>query len=169
MSFLCRSWQRWATRLSNTTTFRYNSRLIPLLLDIFVCHPAMLHPNSRHSEGLGTRICRPQPGPSSQLPEMLSVPEEVVYRGDVPFLLNVNHKGVQFVTSFSKFTMIMYYDFWRIFGGFQYIHVHPHIGCLIHMVTIHKHFSFGFICTSFLRELFIHSNLLWRRLHFSRM
>ena len=31
-----------------------------------------------------------------------------------------------------------------------------HIGCLIHMVTIHKHFSFGFICTSFLRELFIH-------------
>ena len=78
---------------------------------MFVCHPAKLHPDSGHSEGLGTRICRPQPGPSFQLPEMLSVPEEAVYRGDVPFLLNVNHKGVQFVAPFSKFTMTMYYDF----------------------------------------------------------
>jgi len=34
MSFLRRNWQWWATRLSNTTTFRYNSRLIPLFLDI---------------------------------------------------------------------------------------------------------------------------------------
>ena len=81
---------------------------------MFVCHPAKLRPNSRHSEGLGTRICCPQPGPSCQLREMLFVPEEAVYRGDVPFLLNVNHKGVQFVTPFSKFTMTMYYDFWRI-------------------------------------------------------
>ena len=55
-----------------------------------------LHPDSAHSEGLGTRIYRPQPGQSCQFPEMLSVPEEAVYRGDVPFLLNVNHKGVQF-------------------------------------------------------------------------
>ena len=92
---------------------------------MFVCHPAKLHPDSGHSEGLGTRICRPQPGPSFQLPEMLSLPEEALYRGDVPFLLNVNHKGVQFVTPFSKFTMTMYYDFWRNFGGFQDIHPHP--------------------------------------------
>ena len=42
---------------------------------------------------------------------MLSVPEEAVYRGDVPFLLNVNHKGVQFFAPFPKFTMTMYYDF----------------------------------------------------------
>ena len=33
---------------------------------------------------------------------MLSVPEEAVYQGDVPFLLNVNHKGVQFVTPFPS-------------------------------------------------------------------
>ena len=72
-----------------------------------------------------TRIWRPQPGPSCQLPEMLSVPEEAVYRGDVPFLLNVNHKGVQFFAPFPKFRMIMYYDFWRNFGGFQDIHPHP--------------------------------------------
>ena len=78
---------------------------------MLVCHPAKLHPDSGHSEGLGTRICRPQPGPSFQLPEMLSVPEEAVYRGDVPFLLNVNHKGVQFFGPFPKFTMTMYYDF----------------------------------------------------------
>ena len=78
---------------------------------MFVCHPAKLHPDSGHSEGLGTRICRPQPGPSCQLPEMLSVPEEAVYQGDVPFLLNVNHKGVQFFAPFPKFTMTMYYDF----------------------------------------------------------
>ena len=82
---------------------------------MFICHPAMLHLNSRHNEGLGTRICRPQPGPSYQLPEMLSVPEEFVYQGDVHFLLNVNHKGVQFVTPFSMFTMTMYYDFWSFF------------------------------------------------------
>ena len=54
------------------------------------------------SEGLGTRINWPQPGPSCQLPEMLSVPGEAIYRGDVPFLLNVNHKGVQFVTLFPS-------------------------------------------------------------------
>ena len=81
---------------------------------MFVCHPAKLHPDSGHSEGLGslgTRICRPQPGPSCQLPEMLSVPEEVVYRVDVPFLLNVNNKGVQFFAPFPKFTKTMYYDF----------------------------------------------------------
>ena len=69
-----------------------------------------LHPDSGHSEGLGTRICCPQSGPSFQLPEMLSVPEEAVYQGDVPFLLNVNHKGVQFFAPFPKFTMTMYYD-----------------------------------------------------------
>ena len=61
-----------------------------------------LHPDSGHNEGLGTRICRPQPGPSFQLHEMLSVPEEAVYRGDVPFLLNVNHKGVQFLHLFPS-------------------------------------------------------------------
>ena len=69
---------------------------------MFVCHPAKLHPDSRHSEDLGTRICQPQPGPSCQLPEMLSVPEEVLYQDDVPLLLNVNHKGVQFVTPFFE-------------------------------------------------------------------
>ena len=72
---------------------------------MFVCHLAKLHPDSWHSEGLGTRICRPQPGPSFQLPEILSVPEEAVYRRDVPSLLNVNHKGVQFFAPFPKFTM----------------------------------------------------------------
>ena len=45
-----------------------------------------------HSEGLGTRIYRARPGASCQFPEMLSVPVEAIYRGDVPFLLNVNHK-----------------------------------------------------------------------------
>ena len=51
-------------------------------------------------------------GPNvEKLSDMLSVPGEAIYRGDVPFLLNVNHKGVQFVTPFSKFTMTMYYDF----------------------------------------------------------
>ena len=78
---------------------------------MFVCHLAKLHPDSAHSEGLGTRICRPQPGPRCQFPEMVSVPEEVVYLFDVPFLLNVNHKGVQFFAPFPKFTMTMYYDF----------------------------------------------------------
>ena len=34
MSFLRRNWQWWATRLSNTTTFKYNTRIKPLLLDI---------------------------------------------------------------------------------------------------------------------------------------
>ena len=78
---------------------------------MLVCHPAKLHPDSGHIEGLATRICRPQPRPSSQLPEMLSMPEEAVYQGDVPFLLNVNDKGVQFFAPFPKFTMTMYYDF----------------------------------------------------------
>ena len=132
---------------------------------MFVCHPAKLHPDSRHSEGLGTTICRPQPRPSFQLPEMLSVLEEDVYQGDVPFILNVNHKGIQFFAPFSQ----VYHDnvlrflkeFWRILGHTP----PPHIGCFIHMVTVvHKHFSFGFICTSFLREFFIQSNLLSRRL-----
>ena len=27
---------------------------------------------------------------------------EAIYRGDAPFLLNVNHKGVQFVGTFSQ-------------------------------------------------------------------
>ena len=78
---------------------------------MFVCHPAKLHPDSGHSEGLRTIICQAQPGPSCHLPDMLSMPEEVVYRGDVPFLLNVNHKGVKFLAHFPKFTMAMYYDF----------------------------------------------------------
>ena len=69
---------------------------------MFVCHPAKLHPDSGHSEDVGTRIYRPQPGPSCRLPEMLSMPEEDVYRGDVPFLLNVNHKGVQFFHLFPS-------------------------------------------------------------------
>ena len=81
---------------------------------MFVCHSEndsnKLDPETAHSEGLGTRIRHPQPRPSFQLPEMLSVPEEAVYRGDVPFLLNVNHKGVQFFAPFPKFTMTMYYD-----------------------------------------------------------
>ena len=89
---------------------------------MFVCHPAKLHLDSGHSEGLGTRICRPQPGPICQLPEMLSIPQEAICWGDVPFLLNVNHKGVQFFAPFPKFTMTMYYDFWRNLGGFQDIH-----------------------------------------------
>ena len=142
---------------------------------MFVYHPEndvdKLDPEIAHSEGLGTRISRPQPRASCQFPEMLSVPGKAIYRGDVPFLLNVNHKGVQFVTPFSKFTMTMYYDFWRILleDFSKYMSPFPSLQwqCLIHMVTINKHFSFGFICTSFLRELFIHSNLLWRRLHFS--
>ena len=70
-----------------------------------------LDPKTAHSEGLGTRIYWPQPGASCQFPEMLSVPGEAIYRGDVPFLLNVNHKGVQFFAPFPKFTMTMYYDF----------------------------------------------------------
>ena len=67
---------------------------------MFVCHPAKLHPDYGHSEGLGTRIYRPQPARSCQFPEMLSMHGEDVYRGDVPFLLNVNHKGVQFLHLF---------------------------------------------------------------------
>ena len=82
---------------------------------MFGCHPEndsdKLDPEIARSEGLGTRIYRPQPRPSFQLPVMLSVPEEAVYRGDVPFLLNVNHKGVQFFAHFPKVTMTMYYDF----------------------------------------------------------
>ena len=80
-----------------------------------VCHPkndsGKLDPESVHSEGLGTRIYRPQPARSCQFPEMLSMHGEDVYRGDVPFLVNVNHKGVQFLAHFPKFTMTMYYDF----------------------------------------------------------
>ena len=76
---------------------------------MFVCHPENdsdeLEPASAHSEGLGTRIYRPQSGASCQIPEMLSVPGEAIYRGDAPFLLNVNHKGVQFLVPFPKFTM----------------------------------------------------------------
>ena len=132
---------------------------------MFVCHSEndsdKLHPDSGHSDGLGTRICRPQPGPSCQLPEMLSVPEEAINRGDVPFLLNVNHKGVQFFYTFSQvynYNVLRFLkEFWRILGHTP----PPHIGCFIYMVTIvHKNFSFGFICTSFLREFFIQSNLL---------
>ena len=93
---------------------------------MFVCHLEKLHPDSAHSEGLGTRICRPQPGPSYQFPAMLSVHQEAIYRGDVPFLLNVNHKGVQFVTPFSKFKMTMYYDFWRFFWRIS-VHTCPPI------------------------------------------
>ena len=82
---------------------------------MFICHSEndsdKLDPKIAHSEGLGTIIYRPQPGASCQFREMLSVLGEAIYRGDVPFLLNVNHKGVQFVTPFSKFTMTMYYDF----------------------------------------------------------
>ena len=82
---------------------------------MFVCHPEndsdKLDPETAHSEALGTRIYQPQPGASCEFSETLSVPREAIYRGDVPFLLNVNHKGVQFVTPFSKFIMKMYYDF----------------------------------------------------------
>ena len=82
---------------------------------MFVCHPEndsdKLDPETAHSERLGTRIYRCQPGASCQFPEVLSVPGEAKYRGDVPFLLNVNHKGVQFFAPFPKFTMTMYYDF----------------------------------------------------------
>ena len=82
---------------------------------MFVCHPKTdsdkLDPETMHSEGLGTRIYRPQPGSSCQFLEMLFVPGEAIYQGDVPFLLNVKHKGVQFLAPFPKFTMTMYYDF----------------------------------------------------------
>ena len=74
-----------------------------------------LDPEIAHSEGLGTRIYRLQPRASCQFPEMLSVPGEAIYQGDVPFLLNVNHKGVQSVTHFSKFKMTMHYDFLKDF------------------------------------------------------
>ena len=94
----------------------YNSHLLPLLLQINiisnfedVCSSVIqkndsdkLDPETTHGEGLDTRIYRPQPGASCQFPEMISVPGEAIYRGDVPFLLNVNHNGVQFVTPFSK-------------------------------------------------------------------
>ena len=63
---------------------------------MFVCHPEndfdKLDPETAHSEGLGTRIYWPQPGASCQFPEMLSVPREAIYRGDVPFLLNITIK-----------------------------------------------------------------------------
>ena len=65
---------------------------------MFVCHlendSDKPDRETAHSEGLGTRIYRPQPGASCQFPEMLSMPGEAIYRGDVPFLLNVNHKRV---------------------------------------------------------------------------
>ena len=74
---------------------------------MLVCHSEndsdKLDSKIAHSEGLGTRIYRPQPGASCQFPEMLSVPGEAIYQGDVPFLLNVNHKGVQvFLGNFSS-------------------------------------------------------------------
>ena len=73
---------------------------------MFLCHPEnepdKLDPVYTHSEGLRTRIYQPQPGPSCQFPKILFVPEEAIYRGDVPFLLNVNHKGVQFFGTFSQ-------------------------------------------------------------------
>ena len=82
---------------------------------MFVCHSEndsdKPDRETAHSEGLGTRIYQPQLGASCHFPEMLSVPGEAIYQGDVPFLLNVNHKGDQFVTPFPKFTMTMYYDF----------------------------------------------------------
>ena len=82
---------------------------------MFICHlendSNKLDPETALSEGLGTRIYRARPGASCQLPEMLSVPGEAIYQGDVPFLLNVNHKGVQFFAPFPKFTMTMYYYF----------------------------------------------------------
>ena len=63
---------------------------------MFVCHSKndsdKLDPETAHSEGLGTRIYQARPGASCQFPEMLSMPGEAIYRGDVPFLLNVNHK-----------------------------------------------------------------------------
>ena len=103
---------------------RYNSRLLPLLLQINiisnfedVCSSVIQNGSDKvdletaRSEGLGTRIYRPQPGASCQFSDMLYVPGEAIYQCDVPFLLNVNHKGVQFVTPFSKFTMTMYCDF----------------------------------------------------------
>ena len=82
---------------------------------MFVCHSEndsdKLDSEIAHSEGLGTRIYRPQLGANCEFPEMLSVPGEAIYRGDFPFLLNVNHKGVQFFAPFPNFTVTMYYDF----------------------------------------------------------
>ena len=109
---------------------------------MFICHSKndSDKPNheTAHSEGLGTRIYRPQPGASCQFLEMLFMPGESIYRGDVPFLLNVNHKGVQFVAPFSKFTMTMYYDFWRILLEYFSTYMSPFPSlqwkCLINMV-----------------------------------
>ena len=89
---------------------------------MFVCHPEnepnKLDPVSAHSEGLRTRIYRPQPGRSCHFPKMLSMPGEAIYRGDAPSLLNVNHEGVQFLVPFPKFTMTnvlrFLKEFWRI-------------------------------------------------------
>ena len=97
---------------------------------MFVCHPEndSDRPDRKtaHSEGLGTNIYRPQPGASCQFPKTLSMPGEAIYRGDVPFLLNVNHKGVQFVRPFPSLqwqcTMISEGSFVR----FQYIHAPPY-------------------------------------------
>ena len=63
----------------------------------------MRDPATVHSVGLGTRLDRRQPRASCELPGVLSMPGEAIYRGDVPFLLNVNHKGVQvFLGNFSS-------------------------------------------------------------------
>ena len=114
---------------------------------MFICHPEnepdKLDNISAHSEGLRSRIYRLQPGQSCQFPEMLSVPGEVIYRGDAPFLLNVNHKGVQFFGTFSQvyndeYTMIS--D--GILEDFSTLMFFPYSGCLIHKVTIYMHFSF---------------------------
>ena len=96
---------------------------------MFICHPEndsdKLDTKTAHSEGLGTRIYRPQSGASCQIPEMLSVPGEAIYRGDAPFLLNVNHKGVQFFGTFSQVyndnVLQFLKEFWRISG-----HTSPH-------------------------------------------
>ena len=99
---------------------------------MFVCHPENdsdeLEPVSAHSEGLGTRIYRPQSGASCQIPEMLSVPGEAIYRGDAPFLLNVNHKGVQFLVPFPKFTMTNVVRFlkWFEFPSLQFCRISVH-------------------------------------------
>ena len=131
---------------------------------MFVCHPEndsdKLDPETTHSEGLATRIYRPQPGPSCQFPEMLSMPGEAIYRGDVTFLLNVKYKGVQFGTPFPSLQCQCTTISEGILEDFRTYTPTPY-WLLHHMVIIfHKHFSFGFICTSFLREFFIQSNLL---------
>ena len=54
------------------------------------------------------------------------MPGEAIYQGDVPFLLNVNHKGAQFVTPFFQVYNENVLQFLKdSSGGFQYIHVPP--------------------------------------------